>query len=71
MAESVYSVIEVVGTSTKSWEDAAKQAIETAAGSLEDIRVAEVVTQDVAIENGKTSAYRVRLNISFKYHAEK
>ncbi len=70
MAESVYSVIEVVGTSTKSWEDAAKQAVETAASTLDDIRIAEVVTQDATIENGKTSTYRVRLNISFKYHSE-
>lgn len=71
MAESVYSVIEVVGTSNKSWEDAAKQAIETASSTLDDIRIAEVVMQDVTVENGKASAYRVRLNISFKYHPEK
>jgi len=68
MAGSVYIVNEVVGTSTKSWEDAAKQAIETAAKSVEDIRIGEVVKQDVTVENGKLTSYRVRLNISFKYH---
>lgn len=71
MSGSVYVVNEVVGTSTKSWEDAAKQAIETAAKSVEDIRIAEVVKQDVTVENGKVSNYRVRLNISFKYHPGK
>jgi dodecin len=71
MPGSVYKIIEIVGTSTKSWEDAAKSALETAAKSLEDLRVAEVVKQDVTIENGKVSAFRVRLNISFKYHSEK
>jgi hypothetical protein len=71
MAGSVYIVNEVVGTSTKSWEDAAKQAIETAAKSVEDIRIGEVVKQDVTVENGKLTSYRVRLNISFKYHAGK
>lgn len=68
MPGSVYKIIEIVGTSPKSWEDAAKQALETAGKSLEDLRVAEVVKQDVTVENGKVSAYRVRLNISFKYH---
>lgn len=68
---SVYKIIEIVGTSVKSWEDAAKQALETATKSLEDIRVAEVIKQDVTVENGKVSSYRVRLNISFKYHVEK
>lgn len=71
MAGSVYKIIEIVGTSTKSWEDAAKTALETASKTLEDLRVAEVVKQDVTIENGKVSAYRVRLNISFKYHMDK
>ncbi|MBP1747010.1 MAG: dodecin protein [Deltaproteobacteria bacterium] len=71
MAGSVYIVNEVVGTSTKSWEDAAKQAIETAAKSVEDIRIGEVVKQDVTVENGKLTSYRVRLNISFKYHPGK
>ncbi len=71
MAGSVYIVNEVVGTSAKSWEDAAKQAIETASKSVEDIRIGEVVKQDVTVENGKVTSYRVRLNISFKYHPEK
>jgi len=71
MGNSVYKIIEIVGTSTKSWEDAAKTALETAAKSLDDIRVAEVVKQDVTVENGKASAYRVRLNISFKFHSGK
>ncbi|HVN97399.1 MAG TPA: dodecin family protein [Syntrophorhabdaceae bacterium] len=71
MGNSVYKIIDIVGTSTKSWEDAAKTALETAGKSLDDLRVAEVVKQDVTLENGKVSAYRVRLNISFKYHPEK
>ncbi|HNQ47460.1 MAG TPA: dodecin family protein [Syntrophorhabdus sp.] len=71
MAGSVYKIIEIVGTSTKSWEDAAKAALETASKTLEDLRVAEVVKQDVTVENGKVINYRVRLNISFKYHTEK
>ncbi len=70
MAESVYVVNEIVGTSAKSWEDAAKEAIETAAKSVKDLRIGEVVKQDVTVENGKVAAYRVRLNISFKYHVE-
>lgn len=68
MPGSVYKIIEIVGTSAKSWEDAAKIAVETAAKTLEDLRVAEVVKQDVVVEKGKAAAYRVRLNISFKYH---
>lgn len=71
MAGSVYKIIELVGTSTKSWEEAAKTALETASKTLEDLRVAEVVKQDVTVENGKVISYRVRLNISFKYHTEK
>jgi hypothetical protein len=71
MAGSVYKIIEIVGTSTKSWEDASKTALETASKTLEDLRVAEVVKQDVTVENGKVINYRVRLNISFKYHTEK
>jgi flavin-binding protein dodecin len=67
MADSVYRVTELVGTSTTSWEAAAKSAIETAAKSLRDLRVAEVVRQDVTIDSGKVSTYRVRLNVSFKY----
>lgn len=64
---SVYVVNEIVGTSEKSWEDAAKVAIETAAKTVKDLRIAEVVKQDVTVENGKVAKYRVRLNISFKY----
>jgi flavin-binding protein dodecin len=67
MADSVYRVTELVGTSSQSWEAAAKAAIETASKSLRDLRVAEVVRQDVTIEDGKVSTYRVRLNVSFKY----
>ena len=67
MAGSVYRVTEVIGTSTDSFADAAKNAIETAAASVRDLRIAEVVRQDVVIEDGKVSAYRVRLAISFKY----
>jgi flavin-binding protein dodecin len=64
---SVYKIVEIVGTSPKSWEDAAQHALTTASKSLEDLRVAEVVKQDVTVENGKITAFRVRLNISFKY----
>jgi dodecin len=67
MADSVYRVTELVGTSTTSWEAAAKSAIETASKSLRDLRVAEVVRQDLTIEKGKVANYRVRLNVSFKY----
>ena len=70
MAGSVYVVDEIVGTSTESWEDAANQAIETAARTLEDIRIGEVVKKDVTVEDGKVTHYRVRLNISFKYHPD-
>jgi flavin-binding protein dodecin len=69
MAESVYRVTELVGTSKTSWEAAAKAAIQTAAKSLRDLRVAEVTRQDVTIEDGKAVLYRVRLNVSFKYEA--
>jgi dodecin len=64
---SVYSIIEIVGTSPTSWEDAAKNALTTASKTLEDLRIAEVVKQDVTVENGKITSFRVRLNISFKY----
>ena len=69
--DSAYIINEIVGTSTKSWEDAARLAIETAAKTIEDIRVGEVVRQDITIENGKVINYRVRLNISFKYSPKK
>ena len=68
--ESIYKIIEVVGTSRNSWEDAAKNAVETAGKSLEDLRVAEVVKLDMAIEKNKVVAYRARVNISFKYRLE-
>jgi dodecin len=65
--ESVYRVTEVIGTSAKSWEDAAKKAVETASGTLRDLRIAEVVKIDVKIEDGKILEYRTRLQLSFKY----
>ena len=67
MPQSVYKVIEVIGTSTKSWDDAAGNAVETAARTLRDLRVAEIVKMDVRVENGKVSEYRVRMQLSFKY----
>ncbi len=70
MEGSVYKIIDIVGTSPVSWEDAAKVAIETAGSKLEDLRVAEVVKQDVTIDNGRVTGFRVRLNISFKYHPD-
>lgn len=69
MAESVYKVIELIGTSSESWEKAAAVAIERAAMSLRDLRVAEVVEQDLVIENGKVEAYRAKLKVSFKYES--
>ena len=66
-AESVYSVVALVGTSTESWEKAAATAIETASGTLRDLRVARVVEQDVHIEEGKPLTYRVKIELSFKY----
>ncbi len=68
MSNSVYNIIEIVGTSTKSWEDAAKKAVETASKSLKDLRIAEIVKLDMTIEDGRVVAYRARVNISFKYH---
>lgn len=67
MTDSVYRVTEVIGTSTDSWEDAAKNAVETAARSLRDLRVGEIVRLDVTIEDGRVTHYRARVNISFKY----
>jgi flavin-binding protein dodecin len=66
-ADGVYRVIDVIGTSTKSWEDAAKNAVETAAGSLRDLRVAEVSQLDLKVDKGKVVAYRARVQLSFKY----
>jgi dodecin len=68
-ADSVYKVVELVGTSLKSWEDAAKNAVETAAGTLRDLRVAEIVKLDMTVENGKVGAYRARVLVSFKYRS--
>ena len=68
MTDSVYVINEIVGTSTKSWEDAARVAIETAGQKLEDLRIGEVVKQDVTVENGKITSFRVRICISMKYH---
>jgi flavin-binding protein dodecin len=67
MAESVYKVITLVGTSSDSWEKAAAAAVERAAQSLRDLRVAEVIEQDVVIEGGKVTAYRTKVRVSFKY----
>ncbi|MFC1827892.1 dodecin family protein [Thermodesulfobacteriota bacterium] len=68
MSGSVYKVIELVGTSENSWEDAAKQAVETAGESLKDLRVAEVTTLDMRIEDNKVVAFRAKVSLSFKYH---
>ncbi len=67
MSDSVYKIIELVGTSAKSWEDAAKNAVETAGNSLKDLRVAEIRKLDLKVENGKVVAYRAKVNLSFKY----
>ncbi|MBC8420759.1 MAG: dodecin family protein [Proteobacteria bacterium] len=67
MAGSTYKIIELVGTSDKSWEEAAKTAIETAGETLKDLRIAEVTKLDMTIENGKVVSYRARVNVSFKY----
>jgi flavin-binding protein dodecin len=66
-ADSVYKIIELVGSSEVSWEDAAKKAVDIASKSLRDLRVAEISQQDLKIENGKITAYRVRVKLSFKY----
>jgi dodecin len=71
MAESVYKIIELVGTSTKSWEDAAKNAVEIAGKSLRELRVAEITKLDMKVEKGKIVAYRARVQVSFKYQYEK
>ena len=69
MADSVYKVIELVGTSETSWEDAAKNAVETAAKSLKDLRVAEVTKLDLKVENEKVVGYRAKVSLSFKYES--
>ena len=70
MVESVYKVIELVGTSTESWEKAAAAAVETAAKSLRDLRIAEVVELDMQLEDGKVRTYRAKVKVSFKYQTE-
>jgi dodecin len=67
MTDSVYKVIELVGTSNKSWEDAARVAVERAAQTLRDLRIAEVVQQDLVVTDGRVEAYRSKLKLSFKY----
>jgi dodecin len=71
MAESVYKIIELVGTSDKSWEDAAKNAVDTASKSLKNLRIAEITKLDMKLEDGKIVAYRARVSLSFKYDKEK
>ena len=67
MSESIYKIIELVGSSKISWEEAAKNAVETAAKSLKELRIAEIVKLDMTIEDGKVASYRARVNVSFKY----
>jgi len=67
--EGVYKIVEVVGVSENSWEDAGKQAVRTAAKSLRDLRIAEVTKMDMKVENGKVVAFRTRVSLSFKYEA--
>ena len=69
-AGSTYTIVELVGTSDKSWEEAAKLAVETAAATLRDLRIAEVIRLDMTVENGKVKQYRARVNVSFKYRKE-
>jgi len=67
MAGSTYKITELVGTSDQSWEEAARTAVETASESLKDLRIAEVTKLDLTIEDGKVTAFRARINVSFKY----
>ena len=69
MSNSVYKVIELVGSSPTSWEDATKNAVETAGKTLKDLRIAEITQLDMKVENGKVTAYRARVNLSFKYQS--
>jgi dodecin len=69
-SESVYRIIDVVGVSEESWEDAGRKAVETAAGSLRDLRVAEVTKMDMKVDNGKVTAFRTRVALSFKYESD-
>ena len=68
MAGSTYKIIELVGSSEKSWEDAAQTAVETAGEHLKDLRIAEITKLDMVVTDGKVTGYRTRLNVSFKYH---
>jgi flavin-binding protein dodecin len=70
VAESVYKVIELVGTTTESWEKAAAAAVALASKSLRDLRVAEVITLDMTIKNGKVDSYRAKIKVSFKYEGQ-
>ena len=70
MSDSIYRVTEVIGTSAQSWEEATKNAVETAAKTLRDLRVGEVVRLDVTVEDGRVTHYRARVNISFKYEGD-
>ena len=70
MSDSIYKIIELVGTSKTSWEEAARNAVEKAGKSLKDLRIAEVIRLDMAVEDGKVSQFRARVNVSFKYHGE-
>ena len=70
MADSTYKIIELVGSSPNSWEDAASNAVATAAKSLKDLRIAEISELDMKVEDGKVSEYRARVKLSFKYHTE-
>ncbi len=69
MSKSVYKIVELVGSSSTSWEDAAKNAVETAGKTLRDLRIAEISQLDMKIENGKVTAYRAKVNLSFKYQS--
>ena len=68
-ADTVYKIVEVVGVSDKPWEEAGRRAVETAAGSLRDLRVAEVTKMDMRVEDGKVAAFRTRVSLSFKYES--
>ena len=70
MPDGIYKIVDVVGTSPKSWEEAAKNAVEAAAKTLRDLRVAEITKFDLKIENGKIAAYRARVSLSFKYEGD-
>lgn len=70
MTDSIYRVTEVIGTSPQSWEDAAKRAVETAARTVRDLRVAEIVKLDLTIDDGQVALYRARVNVSFKYEVD-